>query len=361
MADDRSTSDGTRGAAMTSVPPARSALLRSLAHRLAGDVDVLPVEGPLASFDDATGWLNSEPLTSQGLRGRVVLVDFWTYTCVNWLRTFPYRRAWAAKYADAGLTVIGVHTPEFGFERDLDNVVAQSRSIGVEYPIAVDSDYAVWQAFSNHFWPALYIADAEGRIRYHHFGEGEYAMAEMVVQQLLTDAGATDVDLDLVTVEPKGLEVAADWGTLRSPETYLGYGQSTGFASNSVAVFDRPNVFAAARLSLNHWDLSGNWTVARHAAVLNEAGGRIAFQFHARDLNLVMGPASKGASIPFRVYLDGQVADSAQGTDVEPEGQGFVSDQRTYQLIRQAGAIGGRRFEIEFLEAGVEAYCFTFG
>ena len=342
--------------------PIRPGLLRSLAHRLAGDADVLPVEGHLPSFGGATGWLNSEPLTPEALRGRVVLVDFWTYTCVNWLRTLPYRRAWDAKYRGLGLTVIGVHTPEFGFERDLDNVVGQSRALGVEYPIAVDSEYGVWSAFANHFWPALYLADAEGRIRYHHFGEGEYAMAEMVVQQLLLDAGASGVDQDLVTVEPRGLEVAADWGTLRSPETYLGYGQSTGFASDDVAATDTPRVYAAAeRLPLNYWDLSGSWTVARHAAVLEEAGGRVAFQFQARDVNLVMGPAVTGASVPFRVLLDGQVADGANGSDVDSDGRGVVRDQRTYQLIRQAGPIGQRRFEIEFLEPGVETYGFTFG
>ena len=269
---------------------------------------------------------------------------------------------WAAKYRDDGLTVIGVHTHEFGFERDVDNIVARSRAFGVDYPIAIDSDYGVWRAFSNHFWPAVYIADAQGRIRQHHFGEGEYAQTEMVIQQLLLDAGAWDVDQALVEVEPQGLEVAADWRTLQSPETYTGYGQSTGFASEDVAAFDEPHVYdAAARLPLNHWDLSGRWTIARHAVILNDPGGRIAFRFHARDLNLVMGPASKGASIPFRVYLDGQAADGALGSDVEADGRGIVGDQRTYQLIRQGGPIADRTFEIEFLDAGVEAYCFTFG
>jgi hypothetical protein len=292
----------------------------------------------------------------------VVLVDFWTYTCVNWLRTLPYVRAWAVKYAGAGMTVVGVHTPEFGFERDVDNVVARSRDLGVDYPIAVDSDYAVWRAFENHFWPAVYLADAEGRIRYHHFGEGEYAATEMVIQQLLTDAGADGVEQDLVMVEPRGLEVAADWGTLRSPESYLGYGQSTGFASEDVARLDAPHVYdAAARLPLNYWDVSGTWTVTRHAALLNEPGGRIAFQFHARDVNLVMGPASTGASIPFRISLDGQVAGDAHGSDLGSDGRGIVTDQRTYQLIRQTGIVKERRFEIEFGDAGIEAYCFTFG
>src|SRR5919106_3691930 len=206
-------------------------LLRSLAHRLAEDTPALPDEGRLPGFDGATGWLNSEPLTPAGLRGRVVAVDFWTYTCINWLRTLPYRRAWEAKYRDHGLTLIGVHTPEFGFERNVDNITARARDFGVGYPIAIDSDYGVWQAFANHFWPALYIADGEGRIRYHHYGEGEYAMSEMVIQQLLFDGGATGIDQDLVSVEPAGFEVAADWETLRTPETYLSYGRSSGFAS----------------------------------------------------------------------------------------------------------------------------------
>jgi thiol-disulfide isomerase/thioredoxin len=336
--------------------------IRSIAHRLAGEQRALPVEGRLPSFEGATGWLNSDPLTSEGLRGQVVLVDFWTYTCVNWVRTLPYLRAWAAKYRDGGLTVIGVHTPEFGFEANIDNVIAQSRSLGVEYPIALDNDYAVWQAFANHYWPAIYIADEEGRIRFHHFGEGEYPMTEMVVQQLLLDAGADDIDQDLVLVEPRGLEAAADWGTLQSPETYVGYQQSIGFAQEADAGFDEPRVYTPpARLPLNSWGLAGNWTVAGHAAVLNEPGGRIAFRFHARDLNLVMGPSSHGASIPFRVFLDGELAKDAHGSDVDPDAGGMVSDQRTYQLIRQPGGIADRLFEVEFLDAGLEAYCFTFG
>jgi thiol-disulfide isomerase/thioredoxin len=205
MSDKTGSSDPASGAATMSSPPTRPGLLRTFAHRLAGDPAELPVEGRLASFEGATGWLNSESLAPEGLRGRVVLVDFWTYTCINWIRTLPYVRAWAAKYADAGLTVVGVHTPEFGFERDLDNIVPQSRDFGVEYPVAIDSDYGVWQAFANHFWPAVYLADSQGRIRFHHFGEGEYAMTEMVIQQLLLDAGAHDIDQDLVTVDPRGL------------------------------------------------------------------------------------------------------------------------------------------------------------
>jgi thiol-disulfide isomerase/thioredoxin len=342
--------------------PARPGLLRTIAHRLAGDADVLPVEGNLPPFRGATGWLNSEPLTPEELRGRVVLVDFWTYTCINWLRTFPYVRAWAAKYRDHGLTVIGAHTPEFGFERNIENVMARSRDFGVEYPVAVDSEYGVWNAFANHFWPAVYIADAEGRIRFHHFGEGEYAMQEMVIQQLLVEAGADTFDPDLVTVQPNGFEVAADWRTLRSPESYLGLRQTAGFASP-----DEPRVNQAhdypdpRRLGLNQWAPTGSWSLASHAAVSAGAGARVKFQFQARDVNLVMGPASPGDSIPFRVILDGEAPGAAHGDDVDEAGQGTLTDQRLYQLIRQPGSIGERRIEIEYLDAGAEAYCFTFG
>jgi len=362
MFDDRNTTDGAGGATTTSEPPTRPGLLRTLAHRLAGDADVLPVEGHLPSFDGATGWLNSEPLTPQGLRGRVVLVDFWTYTCINWLRTLPYLRAWDAKYRNLGLTMIGVHTPEFGFEHNVDNVIAQSRTFGVDYPIALDNDYGVWQAFANHFWPALYIADAEGRIRYHHFGEGEYVMAEMVVQQLLLEAGADGIDPDLVSVEPDGFEVAADWRSLRTPETYLAYGRSAGFASPERPRFNEPQTYPeASRLSLNEWAPSGTWTLAQHAAVLNEPGGRIAFQFQARDVNLVMGPSGRETPVRFRVLLDGKAPGGAHGFDVDDQGNGTLADQRLYQLIRQPGRIGEGRFEIEFLDVGAEAYCFTFG
>jgi thiol-disulfide isomerase/thioredoxin len=354
MSDDNSTTaTGTQ---------TRPGLLRSIAHRLAGDVDVLPVEGHLPPFTGATGWLNSEPLTPEGLRGHIVLVDFWTYTCINWLRTAPYVRAWAAKYSDHGLTVIGAHTPEFGFERNIDNVIARNRDFGIEYPIAVDSNYGVWEAFANHFWPALYIADAEGRIRYHHFGEGEYAMAEMVVQQVLLEAGADDVDQDLVSVEPKGFEVPADWRTLRSPETYLGYGRSAVFASSERVRLNEPHAYPEpSRLRLNEWAPSGTWTLAQHAAVVNEAGGTIAFRFQARDVNLVMGPSTSGSSVPYRVLLDGAAPGSAHGFDIDEEGTGTLAEQRLHQLIRQTGPIIERRVEIEFLDAGAEAYCFTFG
>lgn len=341
---------------------ARPGQIRSLAHVLAGDPRVLPVEGRLGSFAGVTGWLNSQPLTPEALGGRVVLVDFWTYTCVNWLRTLPYLRAWDAKYGQDGLTIVGVHTPEFGFERNVENVIREARNLRVEYPVAIDSDYGVWRAFANHFWPAAYLADGEGRIRYHHFGEGEYAATEMAIQQLLIDVGANATDQDLVMVEPQGLEVAADWRTLQSPETYLGYNQASGFAQQVEARFDQPAAYSSpAHLSLNEWALAGAWTVAGHAAILNEAGGRIAFQFHARDVNLVMGPPSAAAPARYRVFLDGEPVGDAPGADVDAAGRGAVETQRTYQLVRQTGRIEDRRFEIELLDAGVEAYCFTFG
>ncbi|WP_173923089.1 redoxin domain-containing protein [Agromyces sp. Marseille-P2726] len=360
MSEDRRTDPPSGGP--TTSKEGRGGILRSIAHRLVGDRPLLPDEGALPSFDRATSWLNSDPLTPAGLRGRVVLVDFWTYTCINWLRTLPYLRAWHEKYVDAGLTIVGVHTPEFGFEADLDNVTAQTRNLGVRYPVAVDSAYGVWDEFANHYWPAVYIADAQGRLRYHHFGEGEYAMTEMVIQQLLVDAGASDLDLDLVTVDPQGLEVAADWTSLRTPETYLGYGQSSGFVGEDAATYDRPHSYAATgRLLPNTWQLSGDWTHARHAAVLNEPGGRIAFRFHARDVNLVMGPVQSEASVPFRVTLDGRPVGESRGTDVDTDGRGAVADQNTYQLVRQLDRVTDRVFEIEFLDGGVEAYCFTFG
>ena len=338
------------------------AAIRSWIHRQAADGVTLPVEGRLPGFEGATGWLNSEPLTPAGLRGRVVLVNFWTYTCINWLRTLSYVRAWATKYGDKGLTVIGVHTPEFGFEHERDNVITVSRAENVDYPIALDNNYAVWRAFANNFWPAIYIADAEGRIRYHHFGEREYAMTEMVIQQLLMDAGIEGIDGELVRVEPHGFEVDADWPNLRSPETYLGYGRTTGFASPDDLQPGEPHAYpVAAMLRLNQWAPIRNWKIAQHAAVLNEPNGRIAFRFRARDVHLVMGPAVRGRSVPMRVTLDGQAPVASHGQDVDESGGGTVDQQRLYQLIRQQGPIIERVFEIEFLAPGVEAYCFTFG
>jgi thiol-disulfide isomerase/thioredoxin len=312
----------------------------------------LPVEGHVPGFDGATGWLNSEPLTAERLRGKVVLVDFWTYTCINWLRTLGYVGAWHEKYGDQGLVVVGVHTPEFPFERDPDKVRWAAEELRVEYPIALDSNYGVWRAFDNHYWPAVYIADAEGRIRHHQFGEGGYQECETIIQQLLRDAGRDGVADDLVSVADEGFEAQADWAHLESPETYLGYEQAQNFAG----IADKPGP-----LTLNEWALSGDWTVERGASVLNEAGGRIVFRFHARDVNLVMGPPTRGASVPFRVLIDGEPPGDARGVDVDEEGHGTLDQQRLYQLIREPRSIADRTFEIAFLDAGVEAYAFTFG
>jgi thiol-disulfide isomerase/thioredoxin len=322
----------------------------------------LPDEGPLPSLAGATGWLNSPPLTAAGLRGSVVLVDFWTYTCINWLRTLPYLRAWARRYHDQGLVVLGVHTPEFGFEHDPDNVRRAVADLGVEFPVAVDNDYAVWTAFDNHYWPASYAVDPQGRIRHHHFGEGDYQQSEMVLQQLLTDAGAAGIDPDPVTVQPVGVEVAADWDSLWSPENYLGYERTENFASPNGAVLGTRHSYAVpGQLRLNHWALAGDWTVERQAAVLHEAGGRIAYRFHARDLNLVMAPPAPGTPVRFRVRLDGQPPGPAHGTDVDDQGDGTLTQPRVYQLIRQPGPVGEHTFEVTFLDPDVQAYAFTFG
>ena len=322
----------------------------------------LPIEGELPSLGGATGWLNSQPLTAAGLRGKVVLVEFWTYTCINWLRTLPYVRAWAEKYKDQGLVVIGVHSPEFEFEKNVDNVRRAAKDMRVDYPIAIDSDYAIWRAFKNQYWPALYFVDAQGHIRHHQFGEGEYEQSEMIIQQLLAEAGTGGIGHELVSVDARGAEAAADWGSLKSPENYVGYERTENFASPGGAVLDKRRVYAApARLRLNHWALSGDWTVGKQATVLNKANGRIAYRFHARDLHLVMGPAARGTSVRFRVLIDGQPPGAAHGIDVDDQGNGTVTEQRLYQLIRQPKPIADRQFEIEFLDSGVEAFAFTFG
>jgi len=322
----------------------------------------LPVEGELPSLGGATGWLNSEPLKAASLRGKVALVQFCTYTCINWLRTLPYVRSWAEKYEGAGLVVVGVHTPEFPFEKDLDNVLPALKGLRVAYPIAVDNDYAIWRAFRNRYWPALYFADARGRVRHHQFGEGDYEQSERVIQQLLAEAGAGAAGQELVSVEGRGVEAAADWDNLKSPENYVGYGRTENFASPGGAVADERRVYGApSRMGLNQWALSGEWTVGEQAVALNKAGGRIAYVFHARDLHLVMGPASRRKSVRFRVAIDGRPPAASHGIDVDEQGSGTVTEQRLYQLIRQPKPIAGRHFEIEFLDPGVEAFAFTFG
>jgi thiol-disulfide isomerase/thioredoxin len=319
-------------------------------------------EGELSSLNSATEWLNSPPLTATNLRGKVVLVDVWTYTCINWLRTVSYVRAWAEKYKDQGLVVIGVHAPEFPFERNVDNVRQAVQAMGLTYPIAVDNDFAIWRGFRNQYWPALYFVDAQGRTRHHHFGEGSYDQSERFIQKLLTEAGATGIGQELVSVDPHGVEAAAEWSSLRSPETYLSYERTERFASPGGAVLAKNRVYAApARLRLNHWALAGDWTMNKGAALLNKSSGRIAYRFHARDVHLVMGPAAPGTAVRFRVRLDGQAPATAHGVDIDDQGIGTVSQQRLYQLIRQPNAIADRLFEIEFLDPGVEAFAFTFG
>ena len=320
-----------------------------------------PVEGEMPGFEGATAWVNAAPLTAAGLRGRVVLVSFGTYTCINWIRSLPYVRAWEDKYEGQGVTVVGVQTPEFDFEGNLDNVRRAIKDMDVRYPLAVDNDYAVWRAFDNHYWPALYFVDAQGRIRHHHFGEGEYEASEMVLQMLLREAGV-DVEQGLVRVEPDGVEAAADWASLGSPETYVGYGRATGFASPGGVVPDERHAYTAPpHLRRNQWALSGDWAIGLVPAHLSEPGGAISYQFHARDVHLVMGPPAGRPPVRFRVRLNGEPPGSAHGVDVDESGNGTADYQRMYQLIRQPGPIGDRLFEIEFLDAGVEAFVFTFG
>ena len=321
----------------------------------------LPVEGRLPSFDGATGWLNSPPLTPADLRGKVVLVNFWTYTCINWLRQLPYVRAWADKYRDQGLVVVGVHTPEFGFEHDADNVRRAVKDRGIDYPVATDDDYAVWSAFANHFWPALYVADGQGRIRHHHFGEGEYRQTEMVLQQLLAEAGA-DPGRAPVAPEATGLEAQADWASLRTAETYTGYGRTMAFASPGGQRPYRPHVYGVPdRLGLNEWALSGRWTVQDEFCTADDAGCGVAYRFQARDVHLVMAPAVPGTSTGHRVLLDGRPPGAAHGGDVDAAGRGEVTEPRLHQLVRQPGRVAARTFGITFDDPGVQVYAFTFG
>jgi thiol-disulfide isomerase/thioredoxin len=322
----------------------------------------LPVEGVLPGFEGAVGWLNSPPLTAAGLRGRVVVVQFWTFTCINWLRTLPYVRAWAERYQQHGLVVVGVHTPEFDVEHDLGNVRRAVKDLRVTYPVAVDNDYGIWTAFDNHYWPALYVVDAQGQIRHHRFGEGDYEQSEMILQQLLTDAGVDGIGQDLVSVDATGVEAAADWDSLWSPENYLGSERTENFASSDGVVLDTPHVYAApVGLRLNHWALAGDWTVGRQAIVLNQAEGQIVYRFHARDLHLVMGPAARETPVRFRVRIDGQPPGPGHGTNVDDQGNGTVTEPRLYQLIRQPGPVTEHTFEVTFLDPGVHAYAFTFG
>jgi thiol-disulfide isomerase/thioredoxin len=322
----------------------------------------LPIEREFPDLEGATAWLHSEPLTPDGLRGKVVLVEFCTYSCINWLRTVPYVRAWAEKYEDDGLVVIGAHSPEFAFEHDVNSIERALQEMGVEYPIAVDNDFGVWRAFENNYWPALYFADAEGQIRHHHFGEEDYERSERVIQQLLGQAGSDDVDEDLVSVDTGGVYTPADWETLGSPETYVGYERARNFASPEGLASDQSRVYTdPPELRLNEWSLSGDWTVGRQPTLLNAAGGRIRFRFEARDLNLVMGSRDPETSVGFRVRIDGEPPGTSHGLDTDEQGNATVSEPRLYQLVRHPDAVKEQLFEITFLNDGVEAYVFTFG
>jgi thiol-disulfide isomerase/thioredoxin len=309
----------------------------------------------IPSLEGATGWLNSGPLGPEELRGHVVIVDFWTLTCINWLRTEPYVRAWSEAYRADGLVVIGVHTPEFSFEHEVDLVRQATSDRGIDYPVALDNDYAVWRAFDNRYWPALYFVDRDGVIRDHHFGEGRYEQSERVIQRLL------GIDRELVPVEGRGVEAEADWDNLRSPETYVGFGRGASLASPGGGAFDERRTYGLPdRLRLNQWALDGEWTVGYEKAVLEQAGGRLACRFHARDAHLVLSPGARGP-IRFRLLLDGEAPGPAHGVDVDEDGNGVLSHGRLYQLVRQQDTVRERTLEISFREAGAEAYVFTFG
>lgn len=322
----------------------------------------LPVEGEMPDLEGAGAWLNSKPLSRKELRGKVVLVQFWTYTCINWLRTEPYIRAWAEKYKDKGLVVIGVHTPEFEFEKDAGNIQRAVTAMNINYPVAVDSDYRVWSAFDNHYWPALYFIDAKGQIRHHQFGEGDYEQSEKIIKQLLAEARGTSIDQAIVPIQGVGPEAAPDWSNLRSQENYVGYDRTQMFISTGGAVRDRSAVYnTPAKLELDQWALAGDWTISRNAILLNRANGRIVYRFHARDLHLVMGPIKQGVAVRFRVLIDSRPPGAAHGIDIDEQGYGTVADQRLYQLIRQPQPFADRVFEIEFLDPGIEVFVFTFG
>ena len=341
-----------------SLKPRAASILTAIA---AGPQPALVDEGRMPDLGGAITWLNSVPLTDKSLRGKVVLVNFWTYSCINSLRELPYMKAWAAKYKDAGLVVIGVHTPEFSFEKEVPNVKQALLDLQLTYSVAVDSDYAIWQAFHNDYWPANYFIDGKGRIRYHHFGEGDYRDSERVIQQLLTENGATGIDSGAVKISADGIE-APPGEDVRSPETYVGYRQAERFASpEGLGQGFRRTYRLPARPALNQWGLAGSWNVGAESGVLQAVPGKIVFRFHSRDLHMVLGPTQSGKPVRFRVTLDGAAPGNDSGVDTGPDGAGEVREPRLYQLIRQKGQIGDRAFEIEFLDPGVQAFSFTFG
>jgi cytochrome c biogenesis protein CcdA/thiol-disulfide isomerase/thioredoxin len=353
------------GAMMSANPPtmamnANPAAMMKAAPAVAA-AENLPVEGSLPSLSGAVEWLNSPPLTAESLKGKVVLVDFWTYSCINCLRSIPYVRAWAQKYKDQGLVVIGVHAPEFPFEKNIDNVKNAVARLKIDYPVAIDNDYAIWRAFNNEYWPADYFVDAEGRIRHHYFGEGDYAESEKVIQQLLAEAGKGNLPANVVSVSATGAEAASDEADVKSPETYIGYMRAENFASPGGAVSDAAHDYSVADLKLNDWGLAGAWTVGGQYATLDKKDGAISYRFHARDLHLVLGPGADGAPVRFRITIDGAAPGESHGADVDANGEGVVTENRLYQLVRQTGPIVDRTFTIEFLDPDVQAYAFTFG
>jgi thiol-disulfide isomerase/thioredoxin len=326
--------------------------------------DTLPVlkdEGPMPDLSGAIAWLNSPPLSSQALKGKVVLIDFWTYSCINCLRAIPYVRAWAEKYRDHGLVVIGVHAPEFAFERNVDNIKKAIATLGISYPVAVDNEYKIWRAFDNEYWPAHYFIDAKGQIRHHHFGEGDYDESEQVIQQLLAEAGDKSVPTGMVAVNASGAEAASAKSDVKSPETYVGYDRADHFVSPGGVVQDASHVYAAGTPELNDWSLVGDWTIGNERAQSNAKDSAIVYRFHARDLHLVLGPSPDGKPVRFVVTIDGKSPGATHGVDVDPEGSGVVTAQRLYQLVRDPGAVADHTFEIRFLDPGAQAYAFTFG
>ncbi|SHN04093.1 Cytochrome c biogenesis protein CcdA [Duganella sacchari] len=330
---------------------------------MAPAAETLPVEGKLPSLNGAVEWLNTAPLSAEQLKGKVVLVDFWTYSCINCLRSLPYTKAWAEKYRDQGLVVIGVHAPEFAFERNVGNVRKAVKEQGINFPVAIDNDYAIWRAFNNQYWPAHYFIDAKGQIRHHHFGEGDYAQSEQVIQQLLEEAGRKNVTNTVVSAEAaQGIQQQSDMGQVGSPETYLGYDRAENFASPEKQAANAARQYTApARPALNQWGLAGNWLSQAEQVTLNQGTGSIVYRFHARDLHLVLGPTKDGKPVRFRVTIDGVAPGKNHGTDVQADGSGVINSQRLYQLVRQSGDVADRTFSIEFLDPGVQAYAFTFG
>lgn len=317
---------------------------------------------PLSGLSGATGWINSKPLTAKQLKGKVVLVDFWDYSCINCIRTIPYIRAWAEKYKDSGLVVIGVHTPEFDFEKQLPNVQKAVQKFGITYPVALDSNGAIWNAFNNEYWPAHYFIDAKGKVRYEHFGEGNYDQSERWIQELLKEANAKPMPASSVSVQGQGDQAAADASDMHSPETYIGYARAEHFASPSGIKRDAEQLYTEpAAPRLNQWGLVGKWVDHQQVAVLQSAGGKIIFHFHARDLHLVLGPGADGKPVRFRVTIDGQAPGQNHGVDTDAQGNGVVTGYRLYQLVRQKGAITDHIFTIEFEDSEVQAFSFTFG